>query len=65
MNDNEEDVPVHGTLIYETVDAWRIEVAAMGQKDPSSVWLPKSKCERTNLNEWNVPQWLAKKEGLI
>ena len=65
MSRAEEQAEVNGTLIYETVDAWRVEVVRMGEKGPTDVWLPKSKCELVDANTWLVPEWLADKEHLI
>lgn len=60
-----EMAEVSGPLVYETVDAWRIEVVPVGEKEPTTVWLPKSQCERIDKNTWLVPEWLADKERLI
>lgn len=61
----EEMAEVQGTLVYETVDAWRVELVRPGQRSASTVWLPKKNCERADRNTWLVPEWLADKEDLI
>jgi hypothetical protein len=62
---DEELAEVTGTMIYQTVDAWRVEVVRLGEKGPTDVWLPKSKCERVDDTTWLVPEWLADRERLI
>lgn len=47
-------------VVHESDSAWKVKI---GDKE---VWLPKSQCD---LDEYNdvvtMPEWLAKKEGLI
>ena len=65
MSKSDELVLVEGTLVYQHSDAWRVELIRPGQRSASTVWLPKSKCERVDDREWMVPEWLAIKEELI
>ena len=62
---NDELVDIEAVLVYQTVDAWRVELVPPGRKSAITVWLPKSRCERTGQGAWRVPMWLADKEGLI
>ena len=61
----DEMTEITGTLVYQHSDAWRVELVRPGQRSASTVWLPKSKCERTDDDTWLVPEWLAMKEELI
>ena len=42
----------------ETAKAWRVTIGG------SPEWLPKSQCDRTAPNTFEIPRWLADKKGL-
>lgn len=57
-------IQIDGKVIKETPKSWTIDCHA------GRIVLPKSQCERTvwehsELDSFDVPEWLAKKEELI
>lgn len=47
-------------VVHESDSAWKVRI------DDKTVWLPKSQCDLDEYdNRATMPEWLARKEGLV
>lgn len=56
----DETVELDLDLVHETDLAWVVD-----DGDGHRVALPKSRCEKLGTGKFDVPVWIAEKEGLI
>ena len=59
-DDLDELIEVEGEIVRETPEAYLLDTG-MGKPE----WVPKSKCEDLGEGCFKLPEWMARRKGLI